>query len=204
MERCAGLRELEPERLRGRWLREFYGYDDLFIELGCGKGLFTASAALEAPNIFFAALERSADAQVVALERACALGLCNVRYITRDARDIYLFFGDGEAGRIYINFCDPWPGARRAKRRLTSAGFLDIYSRILRPDGEIHFKTDNLPLFEFSLREFESGEFALSEITRDLHAEGIVEPMTDYERKFHDQGVKICRCIVRVRPRAGK
>jgi tRNA (guanine-N7-)-methyltransferase len=195
MERCAALRELEPERLRGGWLREFAGYDDLFVELGCGKGLFTASSALKAPNIFFAALERSADAQIVALERALALGLRNIRFITRDARDADLFFGDGEAGRIYINFCDPWPGARRAKRRLTAAGFLDIYRRILRPGGEIHFKTDDVPLFEFSLRQFESRGFTLSEVTRDLHAEAAVEPMTDYEQKFHSEGVKICRCV---------
>jgi tRNA (guanine-N7-)-methyltransferase len=199
MERCAGLRESAPERLRGNWLREFDGYDDLFIEIGCGKGLFTVSAAREAPNTFFAALERSADAQVVALERAFALGLDNIRFITRDARDMELFFGDGEAGRIYINFCDPWPGARHARRRLTSAGFLDMYGRILRPGGEIHFKTDDVPLFEFSLLRFNSSGFALSELTRDLHAERTVEPMTDYERKFHARGVKICACVARHR-----
>ncbi|MDR1299359.1 MAG: tRNA (guanosine(46)-N7)-methyltransferase TrmB [Oscillospiraceae bacterium] len=197
LERCAELRELEPERLRGIWLREHKGYDDVHAELGCGKGRFTAETALGAPKILFAAIERSADAQITAMERVADMRLRNVRFITRDARDAALFFGEGELGRIYINFCDPWPSARHAKRRLTAPAFLEMYKCAIKPGGEIHFKTDNSDLFDYSLRRFEACGFELADVTRDLHAAGANGVMTDYEEKFRAQGAKICRCVAR-------
>jgi tRNA (guanine-N7-)-methyltransferase len=199
LERCAGLRELEPERLRGGWLREFGKYEDVYAELGCGKGSFTVRTAEGLPGILFVAIERVADAQIAALELAGAMELDNIRFITGDARRIADFFGEGELGRVYINFCDPWPSPRHAKRRLTSRGFLELYRRTLRPGGEIHFKTDDVPLFEFSLRQLGECGFEVSEVTRDLHEDGVAGVMTDYERKFHAQGVKICRCKAGVR-----
>ena len=104
-------------------------------------------------------------------------------------------FDAGEADRIYINFCDPWPSKRHAKRRLTSPLFLDIYKVLLPKGGEIHFKTDNSPLFEYSVETFEECGWQLSEVTRNLHENGVCGIMTDYEEKFHNQGVNINRCV---------
>ena len=97
--------------------------------------------------------------------------------------------------RIYINFCDPWPSNRHAKRRLTHGNFLRLYRQVLKMGGQIHFKTDNQDLFTFSIEELPLFGFQLSEVTRDLHANGPVGVMTDYEAKFHDQGLPICRCV---------
>jgi tRNA (guanine-N7-)-methyltransferase len=155
------------------------------------------SAAERAPRALFVAIERVAEAQITAMERAAAAGIGNVRFITCDARRMPDFFAEGEVGRIYINFCDPWPGAGHSKRRLTSVGFLELYGRVLRPGGDICFKTDDVPLFEFSLFQFEKCGFEIAELPRDLYAEipfeAFPEPTTDYEVKFHGQGRKICR-----------
>ena len=119
----------------------------------------------------------------------------------------YLFFVDGDAAylrdyfqpdeleRIFINFCDPWPSNRHARRRLTHEQFLILYRGILREGGQIHFKTDNRDLFEYSLFQFPKAGYVLSEVTRDLHGQGICGVMTDYEEKFHNQGMTINRCV---------
>jgi tRNA (guanine-N7-)-methyltransferase len=190
LEKCADLLVTAPESLRGRWLNEFR-YNELHIELGCGKGLFTAETAKSDPGAFIAALEKSADAMVIALERAKSEGLHNTRFINAFADNLTDYFAPGEAARIYINFCDPWPSNRHVKRRLTSSGFLSLYKNVLRPGGEVHFKTDCLSLFEFSLREFELAGFEVSEIVRDLHKNGPAGVMTDYELRFCAQGLPI-------------
>jgi len=193
-EKCAHLLVTEPTRLRSRWLDELE-YDDLHIELGCGKGRFTAETAAASPGVLLVALEKSDNVQVIALERAAAEGLQNVRFLNALADYLPDYFASREVGRIYINFCDPWPSNSHRKRRLTDRGFLELYKQVLRPGGEIHFKTDNLPLFEFSLREFEHSGFTASDVTRDLHENGPVGVMTDYELKFHSQGMPICRGV---------
>jgi tRNA (guanine-N7-)-methyltransferase len=191
MERCSNLLAAEPEALRGRWLSK-YPYKSLYVELGCGKGLFTVETALAEPDAFIVALEKTADAMVVALERATDAWLLNARFINGYANDITKYFAEGEVSRIYINFCDPWPRARHAKRRLTSKGFIDLYSQVLRPGGEVRFKTDDAPLLEFSLKEFERAGYEVVEATRDLHANGVVGVMTDFETKFNAEGKAIC------------
>ena len=113
----------------------------------------------------------------------------------KDVANIPAIFSVGEVDRIYINFCDPWPKKRDAKRRLTSSGFLKLYQAILPTDGEIHFKTDNLPLFEYSLEQFKEAGFLLKDVTFDLQEHGPVGVMTDYEAKFYEQGIKINRCV---------
>jgi tRNA (guanine-N7-)-methyltransferase len=190
MERCAHLLIPDPGKYRGRWLSEF-GYDELHIELGCGKGRFTAETAKAAPGILLAALEKSADVMITALERADSEGLRNIRFINALADNLTDYFAPGEVSRIYINFCDPWPIGRHAKRRLTSRLFIELYKQVLRPGGEILFKTDNRPLFDFSLEEFEFGGFAIAEVVHDLHKDGPAGIMTDYEVKFHEQGLPI-------------
>ena len=190
-EKCAHLLASQPESYCGRWLIEF-PHDELHIELGCGKGLFTYQTAKSSPDVLVVALEKLASAMIIALERAAADDLRNVRFINSLADNLADYFAPEEVSRIYINFCDPWPSNRHAKRRLTHRRFLELYAQILRPGGELFFKTDNCALFDFSLREFEHGGFGLIDSTRDLHKNGPVGIMTDYEVKFHAQGLPIC------------
>lgn len=113
---------------------------------------------------------------------------------------MHLIFAPGEVDRIYINFCDPWPRSNQKKRRLTHGNFLQLYRRVLPLGGEIHFKSDNDKLFEWSLEEIPLFGFRLSQVTRDLHAGGPVGVMTDYEAKFYQQGVTINRCVATMVP----
>ena len=195
MERCAGVQIREPETLRGRWRESFGQYDKLYLELGCGKGRFTAETARTMPDTMLIAVERVPDAMVVGMERVCAGQIENVRFVDLDARRLTEVFAPGEIDRIYINFCDPWKKGRQAKRRLTHRIFLELYKQVLKPGGEIHFKTDNDMLFEFSLEEFAAAGFSCKEVTRNLHENGPVGIMTDYEEKFYGQGVSINRCV---------
>ena len=202
MERCASVLETAPEQHRGRWLDDMSRltgrerpFSELHIELGCGKGRFTAGMAEENPDVLFVAIEKVPDAMVVAMERVCASELDNVRFLDRDAAQLGEFFAEGEARRIYINFPDPWPKKKQFKRRLTAPSFQKLCAAALAPGGEIWFKTDNAPLFEWSVEQLAAGGWELREVTRDLHENGPVGVMTDYEAKFHAQGVKINRLV---------
>jgi len=194
IEICGSFLVAEPEKYCGCWLESF-NFNELHIELGCGKGLFTAEKAKSEPDILLVGLEKISNVLVIALERAMKEDLKNVRYINRLADDILSFFAESEVSKIYLNFCDPWPARRHAKRRLTGECFLEMYKKILRSGGEIHFKTDNLPLFEFSLNEFKRCGFTLSEISYNLHENEIAGIMTDYESKFYEKGIPINRCV---------
>ena len=200
MERCGAIQITDGFARRGRWRELMPQARELRVELGCGKGRFTAETAKENPEIMFVAIERVADALVVAMERAVAMGLNNVWFVVGDASNLPDYFSEGEVDLIYINFCDPWPPKRQAKRRLTHRNFLNLYRKVLREDGEIHFKTDNAPLFAFSLEEFPAAGYLLSEVTDDLHADGPRGVMTDYEQKFHQEGIPIHRCVARLGP----
>ena len=195
MEKCAEYLIDDPAALRGKWLESFPGYDRLYLELGCGKGRFTADTAELMPDTLYIAMEKVPDAMILAMERVRERGIKNVRFIEGDAIKLAEMFAPGEAARIYINFCDPWPKSRDAKHRLTFPGFLRLYADVLPLGGEIHFKTDNTPLFSWSLEQFENEGWALSEKTNDLHANGPVVVMTDYEAKFHAQGFPINRVV---------
>ena len=197
MEKTAAVKVDQPEELPGKWLESFPGHRALWLELGCGKGRFTAGTAGENPEELLVAVEKVPDAMVVGMERVMEAGLENVRFIDRDVQLLPYIFAPGEAERIYINFCDPWPKSRDAKHRLTAPNFLRMYADILAPGGEIHFKTDNLPLFTWSLQQFESEGWELSEVTNDLHENGVKGIMTDYEAKFHAGGIKINRLVAR-------
>ena len=195
MEKCAQVLLTEPEAYFGRWRDAIPGFSQFHVELGCGKGRFTAETAQNAPEVLLVAIEKVPDAMVVAMERVCALGLTNARFMDRDVVKLPEIFSKGEVDRIYINFCDPWPSGRHAKRRLTHGNFLKLYRQVLKPEGQIHFKTDNQPLFEFSVEEIPQFGFRLSEVTRNLHEHGPVGVMTDYEAKFHAEGLPIHRCV---------
>ena len=190
MERLAHLIISDPAALRGIWARKF-GYEMLYVEIGCGKGQFTVETASQNPDILFIGLEKTGDAMINAVESAHNEGLKNLRFINANADNFSDYFAENEILRIYINFCDPWPSNRHIKRRLTSGRFLQMYKNALCSKGQIRFKTDNLPLFEYSLREFEFCGFSTIKEVRDLHKNGPVGVMTDYERKFYGMGLPI-------------
>lgn len=195
MEKCARLLIAEPEKLHGVWRTALPGHRELHVELGCGKGRFTAETAAASPETLLLAIERVPDAMIIAMERVRDLELENVRFMDLDAARLPDIFAPGEVDRIYINFCDPWPKSRDAKLRLTAPGFLRLYADALKEGGQIHFKTDNTPLFDWSRGIFEQEGWVLSEVTHDLHENGAVGVMTDYEAKFTAEGMKINRLV---------
>ena len=200
MEKCAAYRIAEPQTLLGNWHSLKEDAKALWVEVGCGKGKFTAETAQANPNVLMIAVERCREAMVVAMEKAQSMGLTNVFFIDMDVAEIESIFGKEEIDRLFINFPDPWPRKKNAKRRLTHRGFLDKYCRVVRTGGEFHFKTDNAPLFEFSVEEFAACGLQVNNLTRDLHANGIVGIMTGYEEKFHALGTPINRCEVVCKP----
>lgn len=197
MEKCAELMITDSAAPKGEWLKAFPEYERVHIELGCGKGRFTADTAAAYPDTLLLAVEKVPDAMIIAMERIRERELENVRFIDTDAAKLTDMFAEGEAERIYINFCDPWPKSRDAKLRLTSPAFLRRYAAVLPMGGEIHFKTDNTPLFDWSLEQLAAEGWELDELTHDLHANGPVGVMTDYEAKFYAEGLKINRVVAR-------
>ena len=137
MERCARVLISDPEARRGNWRELMPEAETVYLELGCGKGRFTAETAEQNPKALYIAVERVPDAMVIAMERVCAKELHNVFFVDGDAALLPQYFAPGEVSRIYINFCDPWPGNRHAKRRLTHPDFLLRYRQVLTEDGEI-------------------------------------------------------------------
>ncbi len=195
MDACGALLVQDPAAEKGRWRARKPDAVRLRLELGCGKGRFTAETAAAHPSDLYVAVERVPDAMVIAMERCQALGLTNVFFIDGDVAALEQYFAPGEVDLIYINFCDPWPSVKHSRRRLTHEGFLRGYRRVLREGGQVHFKTDNRALFEWSLFQFPKAGFTLSEVTRNLHEQGVQGVMTDYEEKFHALGTPINRCV---------
>ena len=200
MERCGAYRIPDPAARKGCWRELKPDARQLWVEVGCGKGKFTAETAQANPDVLLIAVERCREAMVVAMEKAQSMGLKNVFFIDMDVAAMEEIFAGGEIDRLFINFPDPWPRKKNAKRRLTHRGFLDKYCRVVRAGGEIHFKTDNAPLFAFSLEEFAACGLEVKHLTRNLHEHGIVGIMTGYEEKFHALGTPINRCEVVCKP----
>lgn len=167
----------------------------LYLEIGCGKGRFILENARRNQEVFFVGMERVFDVALLAAEKVRDAELSNVRLVVGNAATVSELFPEGGVDRIYLNFSDPWPKDRHAKRRLTYRSFLEEYKKILKPDGEIFFKTDNRPLFDFSLEEFEACGFKLRNVTNDLHnspwEEGNIH--TEYEDNFSAKGFTINR-----------
>ncbi len=200
MEKCADYRIPVPEEKKGCWHTLKPDAVALWVEVGCGKGKFTAETAAANPDVLLIAVERCREAMVVAMEKAKSMARKNVFFIDMDVEKIEEIFADGEIDRLFINFPDPWPRKKNAKRRLTHRGFLHKYCHVVKPGGEIHFKTDNAPLFEFSVEEFAACGLQVNNLTRNLHENGIVGIMTGYEGKFHALGTPINRCEVVCKP----
>lgn len=172
----------------------------LHIEIGCGKGRFITETAALHPEISYVAVEKVSNVIVLAMEKAKAAELVNLKFIRGDFAMIAPQLPEGSMDRIYLNFSDPWPKNGYAKRRLTHGAFLEQYKRILKDGGEIHFKTDNRGLFDFSLETFPENGFELKNVTFDLHKEmpeGNI--MTEYEQRFSELGTPICRLEAVVR-----
>lgn len=195
MEKCAAVQVFDPAALQGRWAGLLPGCREVRAEMGCGKGQFTAATARQNPEALLVALEKVPNAMVTAMERVCAEKIGNVRFIDTDVAALRAIFAPGEVSVIYINFPDPWPRKKEAKHRLTAPAFLAMYWDILPVGGRIEYKTDQQWLFDYSLEQFAFMGFQLEEITRDLHANGPVGVMTNYEERFHGQGIPICRCV---------
>jgi tRNA (guanine-N7-)-methyltransferase len=167
----------------------------LYMEIGCGKGGFISNIAEINPDINYIAFEKNLDVLVLAMEKVKAKGLNNVKFVAGDAEILSQLDKQESIERLYINFCDPWHKWGHRKRRLTYERYLAIYQRFMTQNGEIHFKTDNAPLFEFSLNSFADFGMKLKNITLDLHNskfEGNV--MTEYEKLFSEKGQPIYRC----------
>lgn len=199
----------EPSGLRGQW-RSAFGHDGpVHIEVGMGKGRFLMDMAKKNPGINYVGLERYTSVLLRAVEKAerelaenQAAGQdqpTNFRFLCEDAAKLPELFAPGEVDRIYLNFSDPWPKERHAKRRLTSTRFLQCYDQILAADGTIEFKTDNQELFTFSLESAREAGWDIVADTRDLHRDPMGEGniMTEYEEKFSSRGNPICKMILK-------
>lgn len=177
----------------------FSGGMPLHIEIGCGKGRFITETAKLNPDVKYIAVEKVSNVIVLAMEKAAEAELTNLKFMRGNFQIIAEDIPDKSVDRIYLNFSDPWPKKGYAKRRLTHGGFLEIYKRILKDDGEICFKTDNRELFDFSLESFPENGFTLSDVTFDLHNsdfEGNI--MTEYEERFSQMGTPICRLVAKI------
>lgn len=198
-----------PQDLHGNWKQEFGNDHPLHIEIGMGKGQFLLTLAAQNPQINYIGIERYSSVLLRAVEKyqeheASGEGAPkNIRFICMDAHDLPAVFAPSEVSRIYLNFSDPWPKARHARRRLTSGDFFKLYDKVLTPDGTVEFKTDNRPLFDFSVEELENSElFALDQLSYDLHNDSTMNQgniMTEYEAKFSSMGNPICKLIAKRR-----
>ena len=188
----------EPEGMAGTWSQVFGNSNPIHIEIGMGKGRFITTLASMNPDINYVGIEKYSSVLLRAVEKQDELNLPNLRFIRMDAENITSVFGKEEVDRIYLNFSDPWPKDRHAKRRLTSRQFFARYNEILKSTGRVEFKTDNRPLFDFSVEEVNEAGWKLSVCTYDLHndeklMEGNV--MTEYEERFSSQGNPICKLV---------
>lgn len=184
----------DPSQLKGKWRQVFKNNQPLYLEVGSGKGQFIIQMAQTHPDINFIAMEIQTSVAVRILEQLLETPVPNLRIINQDGGDLTDFFGPSEVDRIFLNFSDPWPKTRHAKRRLTSSRFLAEYEAVLIPQGEVHFKTDNQGLFEYSLASMSQYGMAFKEVWLDLHKsdyQGNI--MTEYEEKFSAKGNPIYR-----------
>ncbi|MFK4955247.1 tRNA (guanosine(46)-N7)-methyltransferase TrmB [Lactococcus garvieae] len=185
-----------PADFKGRWAERFGNDHPIHIEVGCGKGGFITGMAAQNPEINYIAIDMQLSVLSHALDKALEANLPNVQMMLVDGAALTEYFEDAEVSRVYLNFSDPWPKNRHEKRRLTYKSFLETYEQILLPEGQIHFKTDNRGLFEYSLASMSQYGMILEKVWLDLHADeefSKVNVMTEYEAKFSSKGQVIYR-----------
>ena len=193
-ERCADY-TVGTEGLLEQFYTHFDAEKPLEMEIGSGKGRFIVTLAEQAPEKQFISIERVIDCLVMAMEKAKEKELPNIKFFCLDAENLTEFFPAESVDVIYLNFSDPWPKARYAKRRLTHRRMVAAYLPLLKKGGKICFKTDNRPLFDFSVEEFGELGFRLEELTYDLHSTDTPNVMTEYEERFSSMGVPINRFV---------
>ena len=193
------VQEAVLEQCPGTW-KDIFGNDNpIHIEIGMGKGKFIHAMAKEHPHINYIGIEKYSSVLLRAIQKMEEEELPNLKFIRMDAEDIVKVFAKGEVDKIYLNFSDPWPKDRHAKRRLPSRQFLARYDVILKKDGFLEFKTDNRGLFDFAVEELPEAGWKAQVVTYDLHNdEELVKGnvMTEYEEKFSSMGNPICKYII--------
>lgn len=183
-----------PKEYKGLWKKVFNNNNSIYIEIGMGKGDFIINNALEFPDINFIGIEKYDSVIARAIQKSNDLEIKNLKLIRLDALQIDEIFNK-EIDKIYLNFSDPWPKERHAKRRLTSPIFLEKYNNIFKADNIIEMKTDNIDLFNYSKETLEENNYKIEYLTNDLHKENIFNIMTEYESKFSERGIKINKLI---------
>jgi len=189
----------EPAAYKGKWSAVFGNDYPIQIEIGMGKGRFMMELASSNPDINYIGIEKYSTVLLRAVQKLEAEELVNLRLIRMDAEEICEVFDKGEVAKIYLNFSDPWPKDRHAKRRLPSRQFLARYHEILAVDGRIEFKTDNVDLFDFALGEVAPAGWKIEAMTRDLHHDEKMlagNIMTEYEEKFSSIGKPIYKYVI--------
>ncbi|CQR48175.1 tRNA (guanine-N(7)-)-methyltransferase [Paraliobacillus sp. PM-2] len=189
------LVKLDPASHKGQWQSVFQSNSPIHLEIGTGKGQFIVGMAKQFPNISFIGMEVVKSILVSAVQKGLEEKPNNVRLINENAEKLLEVFDENEVDKIYLNFSDPWPKNKHAKRRLTYQTFLELYKQILKPNGEVILKTDNKKLFEYSLVSFSQFGMKLEEVVLDLHEfNDPTNIKTEYEEKFSAKGQPIYRC----------
>ena len=190
----------EPQKWKGLWKSVFEKNAPIYIEIGMGKGRFIMEMALQNPDINFIGIEKYSSVLLRAVQKVEEMDISNLKLIQMDATEIETVFKNEEVDKIYLNFSDPWPKDRHAKRRLPSRQFLDRFRNILKNQGDIEFKTDNKCLFDFAVEEVEPAGWYIEKITYNLHNDKkmmIGNVMTEYEEKFSAKGNPIYKYIIK-------
>ncbi|MCQ2540012.1 MAG: tRNA (guanosine(46)-N7)-methyltransferase TrmB [Acetatifactor sp.] len=193
------VQEAVQEDCPGTWHEIFGNNHPIYIEIGMGKGKFIHTCAKEHPEINYVGIEKYSSVLLRAIQKMEEEELPNLKFLRMDAEDIASVFGKGEVDKIYLNFSDPWPKDRHAKRRLPSREFLARYDVILKEGARLEFKTDNRDLFDFAVEELEPAGWKAEVITYDLHSDETLmvgNIMTEYEEKFSSMGNPICKYII--------
>lgn len=189
----------DPPAAKGKW-QEIFGNDHpCRLEIGSGKGRFIVELAARNPDINYIGMDKYSSVLIRALAKQEEAELPNLRFLCYDAELLGNVFEKGELDRIYLNFSDPWPKERHARRRLPSKEYLRLYDQLLPAEGTIEFKTDNRALFDFAVEEVAESVFQINALTYDLHRDSVLNEgniMTEYEEKFSVKGNPICKYIL--------
>lgn len=188
-----------PYELKGKWNEVFHNSNDIYLELGCGRGKFITDRAEQNLNINFIGIDLKDEVLIYDIRKIHEKELENVRIVPMNIALIDGVFDQNEIERIYINFCNPWPKDRHNKRRLTHPTFLNTYKKFLKPQSEIWFKTDDTGLFEDSIQYFKESGFEVKYLTYDLHKSGFSDNITtEYEEKFTSLGMNTMFLIAKL------
>jgi len=175
---------------------EISSLDDIYLEIGCGKGEFIVDMALNNPDKLFIGVEKNVTCAGISLKKIVEKEIPNIKFLYKDGEQVICLLKDNSVNRIYLNFSDPWPKKRHFKRRLTNVNFLNEYRRILKNDGLIIFKSDNKDLFDYSIEELKAANFNIISLNYDYDGLDNDDVQTEYEKKFRAQGISIKKVVV--------